>query len=218
MFKNTIVLAAIVLFSIAGFAQENNSQEIVKKDTTQVETAGTENEIVPEAYQEPNQAEQTKAKKEKQPKPNKNKVYYGGYLNLSFGSYTAIGVEPLIGYKITPKFSVGGKVSYTYVNDKRYSQDYSTSNYGLSLFSRYRISPRLYAHVEYSAMNYKLYNSMEESDREWVSFLFVGGGFSQPITKNSWLTAQVLFDVLQNENSPYKNWEPFFSVGVGVGF
>jgi hypothetical protein len=218
MIKNTIVLVVIILFSYTGFAQENNTQELVKKDTVEVETTLTTNEIQPISNQETSQVSQAKAKKEKQPKLNKNKVYYGGYLNLSFGSYTAIGVEPLVGYKVTPQFSLGGKVSYTFVNDKRYSQDYSTSNYGLSLFSRYRISPRLYAHVEYSAMNYELYNFEEDSEREWVSFLFVGGGFSQPITKNSWLTAQVLFDVLQNENSPYKNWEPFFSVGVGVGF
>jgi hypothetical protein len=41
---------------------------------------------------------------------------------------------------------------------------------------------------------------------------------SQPISGNTWFTAEVLFDVIQNENSPYKNWEPFFSVGFGVGF
>jgi hypothetical protein len=29
---------------------------------------------------------------------------------------------------------------------------------------------------------------------------------------------QVLFDVLQNNDSPYDDWEPFFSIGIGVGF
>jgi hypothetical protein len=67
-------------------------------------------------------------------------------------------------------------------------------------------------------MNYKLFDSTGDSDRQWVPFLFLGGGFSQPITKNTWFTAEVLFDVLQNEHSPYKSWEPFFSVGFGVGF
>jgi len=32
------------------------------------------------------------------------------------------------------------------------------------------------------------------------------------------LNIQVLFDVLQNSNSPYNRWEPFYSVGFGVGF
>jgi hypothetical protein len=67
-------------------------------------------------------------------------------------------------------------------------------------------------------MNYKMFYGVDDSNREWVSFLFLGGGFSQPISKNTWFTAEVLFDVLQNENSPYAAWEPFFSVGFGVGF
>jgi hypothetical protein len=29
---------------------------------------------------------------------------------------------------------------------------------------------------------------------------------------------EVLFDVLQDSNSPYEDWAPFVSIGVGVGF
>ncbi len=153
-----------------------------------------------------------------EPAINKSKLYYGGYLNLSIGSYTVIGATPLVGYKISPKFSVGGQLSYEYVADKRYNNDYKTSNYGLSIFSRYRVVPQLYVHAEFSEMNYKLYNYMGGSNREWVPFLWLGGGYSQPITQNTWLNAQVLFDVINDENSPYKEWEPYFSVGFGVGF
>lgn len=217
MIKKAIVVVSCVLFSLSGFTQENNSQEIVQSDTIPVETNSTSAEVQP-VTSDANQVEQTTSKKEKNPKQNKNKIYYGGYLNLSFGTYTAIGIEPLIGYKVTPKFSVGGKVSYTYVNDKRYAEEYSSSNYGFSLFSRYRFTNRIYGHAEYSLMNYDLYYTSIENNREWVSFLFLGGGFSQPISRNSWITAQVLFDVLQDENSPYTDWKPFFSVGVGVGF
>lgn len=152
------------------------------------------------------------------PKMDKSKLYYGGYLNLSIGSYTVIGATPLVGYKVSPKFSVGGQLSYEYVKDKRYSSNYETSNYGLSLFSRYRVIPQLYVHAEFSEMNYKLYNSLGGSKREWVPFLWLGGGYSQPVTKNTWFTAQVLFDVINSEKSPYKNWEPYYSVGFGVGF
>ncbi|WP_346854702.1 hypothetical protein [uncultured Draconibacterium sp.] len=152
------------------------------------------------------------------PKIDKSKLYYGGYLNLSIGSYTVIGATPMVGYKLTPKFSMGGQLSYEYVKDKRYSTDYETSNYGLSVFSRLRVVPQLYLHAEFSEMNYKLYSFNGSSSREWVPFLWLGGGYSQPITKNTWFTAQVLFDVINDENSPYKDWEPYFSVGIGVGF
>ncbi len=162
--------------------------------------------------------QQKQASKKKKSKFNKNKLYFGGYANMSFGSYTVIGAQPLVGYKLTPKFSVGATLSYEYIKDKRYVEDYTTSNYGASVFTRLRILPTLYAHVEFSGMSYDLYNSVGESEREWVPFLYVGGGYSQPISKNVWLNAQILFDVINSEKSPYKDWEPYYSIGIGVGF
>ena len=67
-------------------------------------------------------------------------------------------------------------------------------------------------------MNYELYNVYGQSDRVWVPFLFIGGGYSQSIGKRAWLNFQVLFDVLQNSRSPYSDWSPFISIGIGKGF
>ena len=212
-----LLLSFFVYHSV--WSQDTVRIESVKVDTVKVETLRVDTVFVQPAKPDPvMQTNQEVAQPQKKSTLNPNKMYFGGYANLSFGSYTVLGIEPMVGYKLTPKFSVGGKLSYEYISDKRYNEDYSGSNYGISVFSRYRLTQRVYTHVEYSAMNYKLYNISGDSNREWVSFLFVGGGFSQPVTKNTWLTAEVLFDVLQNENSPYKNWEPFFSVGFGVGF
>jgi len=36
--------------------------------------------------------------------------------------------------------------------------------------------------------------------------------------ERTWAYAEVLVDVLQDNNSPYEDWEPVISVGVGVGF
>ncbi len=154
---------------------------------------------------------------EKQPsKFNAQRLYFGGYLGASFGRVTSISVAPLVGYKLTEKFSVGTQISYEYFNDRHY--DFDSSNYGFSVFTRYRIVPQLYAHVEYEMMNYELYSAFGKSDREWVPFLFVGGGFSQQISRNMWMNAQLLFDVIQDKDSPYRDWEPFYSIGFGVGF
>ena len=171
--KFTGIFIIALLVSVLGFAQV--------PDTTTVEQTVVQEEPVVQ-----------------KPKIDKSKLYYGGSVNLSIGSYTVIGATPMVGYKLTPKFSVGGQLSYEYVKDKRYSTDYETSNYGLSVFSRLRVVPQLYLHAEFSEMNYKLYSFNGSSSREWVPFLWLGGGYSQPITKN--------------------NWEPYFSVGVGVGF
>jgi len=217
--KISLFLIVTIFMSFLSFAQDTIRVETVRIDTVRVETIRVDTVLVQPVKAEPVvQTVQMAAEPQKKPVLNPNKMYFGGYVNASIGSYTAIGVEPLVGYKLTQKLSVGGKLSYEYISDKRYDEDYSASNYGFSLFSRIRVTQRLYAHTEYSAMNYKLFNETGGSDREWVPFLFLGGGLSQPISKNTWVTAEVLFDVLQNENSPYKSWEPFFSVGFGVGF
>jgi hypothetical protein len=167
---------------------------------------------------EANQSVSQDTQVQQQRPPLKNKLYFGGYINLSFGNYTVIGAEPLVGYKITPKLSAGVKLRYDYIKDKRYSTTYNTSNYGGSIFARYRIIPALYLHAEYAAYNYELYYASEESERKWIPFLFLGAGYSQRLGGNTWLNIQILFDVLHNSNSPYNRWEPFYSVGIGVGF
>ena len=148
----------------------------------------------------------------------KEKIYFGGYVNFSLGSYTSIGIEPMIGYKIIPRLSVGLKIRYDYIQDNRYATSHSTSNYGGSLFTRLSLFRGLYFHAEYAGYNYELYQYDGSSERQWVPFLFLGGGFSQPVGNRASLNAQVLFDVLHHENSPYGSWDPFYSVGVSVGF
>jgi len=154
----------------------------------------------------------------KQKNSIKDKLYFGGYVNMSFGNYTMIGIEPMVGYKIIPRLSVGVKIRYDYIQDKRYDETYTASNYGASVFTRLLVLRGLYAHAEYAGYNYKNYNELGESDREWVPFFFVGAGYNLKVGKRASIVAQVLFDVLQDDKSPYKNWEPFYSVGVGVGF
>jgi len=164
----------------------------------------------------------TRAMQKAQPAPKqkakKNNVYYGGTIGLSFGDYFRINVAPMVGVRLNPKASVGFKVAYEYIKDKRYDPALTASNYGGSVFTRYRLIPKLYAHAEFAYMSYKYKLSDFETDRTWVPFLLLGGGFVQPISPKASLIVEVLFDVLQDSNSPYENWDPFISIGVGVGF
>jgi hypothetical protein len=219
--KTTFLLILTILIGVTVNAQENTALPAVKTDTVVVEKVRVDTVFFVEKPQQqtvPVQQSQPSVQPAKKPVINQNKLYFGGYVNATFGGYTVIGIEPLVGYKLTPRLSVGGKLSYEYISDKRYEEEYSGSNYGFSLFTRLRVTQRLYAHTEYSAINYKLFYTDGHDEREWVPFLFLGGGISQPISRNTWVTAEVLFDVLQNEDSPYSDWEPFFSVGFGVGF
>lgn len=145
------------------------------------------------------------------------KIYFGGDFVFTIGSYTSIGIWPLVGYKVTPKLSVGLQPGYEYLKYDDYNgTNVETSNYGARIFTRYRVIPAAYVHVEFAEINYKLgYNSEE---RTWVPFLFLGGGLSQRVGGSTYAYVQVLYDVLQDENSPYSNNELFWSVGIMAGF
>jgi len=152
------------------------------------------------------------------PKKNEpSKVYWGGELGLSFGSYFRISAVPLVGYKVTPQFHVGGKLGFAYVEDKRYETKITSFNYGGSVFTRYLIVKGLYAHAEFAYWSYKYQTENLEGDRTWVPFLLVGGGYVQPISPSASLFIELLWDVLNDKNSPYDSSEPWVKVGVGVG-
>jgi hypothetical protein len=158
------------------------------------------------------------------PPAAQSKVYYGGNVGFRFwNNYFYLGVYPLVGYKVTPKFSVGGKLGYAYISDSRYDPTFNTSNYGGSVFTRYRIIPQIYLHGEFMYFSYERVTSFNanntyNTERFWVPFLLLGGGVSQMVSPGVWVFAEVLFDVINDPNSPYKSGDPFVSFGVGVGF
>lgn len=156
-----------------------------------------------------------------QPRPLKDRIWFGGGLGLAFGSVTNIAVEPMVGFKITRngKLSAGLGISYQYYRDSRFARTYESSVYGGRLFTRYRIIDQLFAHAEYNVLNFELIDrSTELSFRRWVPFLLIGGGYSAHLGGGTYLTATVLFDVIQDPYSPYAGGEPWIGAGVGFGF
>lgn len=150
------------------------------------------------------------------------KVYFGGNLFLTFGSYTSVGIWPMVGYKATSKLSFGVQPGYEYLKYNSYGGEYETSNYGVRIFTRYRVIPQAYVHVEYANINYgnQYINAIGdvEEERNWVPFLYLGAGLSQHIGGSTYGYIQVLYDVLQSDKSPYASNELFWSVGVVAGF
>lgn len=213
----SILLVAVC--AVSAFAQADTT------GTVSPQAPDTSGAVAPPQTQPPVAAPQQTAPpaavaaqppQEGQPKPSR--VYYGGTVGFSFGDYFRLSIYPWVGYKVTPKFSLGGKVGYEYIRDERYSDTLTSHNYGGSVFARQQVGYRFYAHGEFAYISYKYHVSEFESDRQWVPYLFLGGGYWQPMGRNTALMVEVLFDVLQNDNSPYEDWSPFVSVGVGVGF
>jgi hypothetical protein len=164
------------------------------------------------------QADTTANKPEDKKSAGPSPVYYGGTIGLSFGDYFRIAIMPLVGYKLSEKTSAGFKLGYEYVVDSRYDEKLTAHNYGASIFGRYRIIPNAYLHAEFAYFSYKYKVKNLESERTWVPFIYLGGGYIQPIGPSTSLIVEVLFDVLQDNNSPYEPWDPVISIGVASGF
>ena len=142
------------------------------------------------------------------PSPSKSgpsRVYYGGAIGFNFwNDYTQLSIEPLVAYKVNPKLSVGGRVRYEYFNDKRSAVDFSSHNYGGSVFSRYRVVPMLYGHAEYAYMSYDFIDG-----REGVPFLYLGGGYSTPMgPRGVGLRGGPGRRAPGADKSPYEDWDP----------
>ncbi|TAJ14403.1 hypothetical protein DMA11_05155 [Marinilabiliaceae bacterium JC017] len=153
---------------------------------------------------------------ETEKKSFKERLYTGGNIGLSFGSYTNILISPIIGLKLTPKLYSGIGFEYNYTKDKIYNTERTYNQYGGRAFLQYNIIPQLFAHSEFSGMSLERYVTNETKTRDFVPFLYLGGGYRQMLSPRSFMTFRVLFDVLQHKNSPYTSWEPLLSIGFGV--
>jgi hypothetical protein len=164
--------------------------------------------------------EETEEPKEKDTRTLKERLFWGGGINLGFGTVTNIGVEPIIGYKVdrANRWSVGVGGTYNYYRQNTQSYIYETSIYGYKAFTRYKILPQLFVHGEFNQLSYQLYGGSGGQNRLWIPFLLVGGGYAANIGGRTALTFQVLWDVIQDSNSPYRAGTPFVAGGFAVGF
>ncbi len=122
-----------------------------------------------------------------------------GYLNIFF--------NPMIGYRITERASVAGGPIYEYLRRTGGSNgDYAESLYGANAFARYDILQSIFAHAEFSAVNYRVDSGLSGTDfqRDWAYRLPVGGGVRQRLAGRATAQVYVLYDLLYNaDTSPF---------------
>ncbi len=151
------------------------------------------------------------------------RLYFGGGLGFGMSSIaTSLMITPMIGYRLSPSVDIGTRFTYNYFHYNYNSIKYSTNNYGAGLFARYYLFffNDLFLHAEYEALNFEYADAIAPNGevikvREWISGLFLGGGYRQWIGQNAFVGITVLFNLLDSYNSPYSN--PIFRIGVGVG-
>jgi hypothetical protein len=141
-----------------------------------------------------------------------DRLYFGGGLGLQFGTITAIDISPLVGYKITERFSAGIGGTYIYFRAPGFR---STDIYGGRVFSRYMILENLFAYTEYELLNREVYDDFEGLRRMNVSGVYVGGGYFMPVGRNAGVGLMLLYNLNETRYSLYNN--PIFRLGFNIG-
>jgi hypothetical protein len=170
------------------------------------------------------------AQEEKAERPSlKDRLFFGGGLGAGFGDYTYVNVTPMIGYRVTPKLSVGLNLTYQYTTFDYYyangrKETFNGSDYGVGVFARQMLFGPIFLQAEYEYLNYAgLYNDGSEYRSTFNSFM-AGGGISQPLGGRAFVFITVLYNFsYANYNSynsirtPYDN-PIVVRIGITAGF
>ena len=167
------------------------------------------------------------------------RLIIGGWGLFGIGAgVTNIGVTPILGYRITDNFSAGIGFGYQYLRIKNNNtvivdpnvgtEEYRPLNahiYSPSVWLRHIIWNNIFGHVEYEQnifsqtrytndhTQYATRPIIKIKETISVPSLLVGGGLRQPVGERSSLVIMLLYDVLQDINSPYRN-----TVAIRFGF
>lgn len=141
-------------------------------------------------------------------KPNwMERITLGGNFGLSLGNPTYINLAPLVGYRVTDKFTAAGGVTYIYsrVRDV-YGQSFSSSIYGGRANVQYAIIPRFAPIVEYEALNVAYLRDTDVGvveARRWIGNPMVGATVLFPIGRRSNFGLTALYNLNYTANQAY---------------
>jgi len=161
-----------------------------------------------------------KQQEKRQPLQKQNRWFAGGMIGGGFGSYGGyFEISPIVGYKVTPNFHVGTRLTYIYSSYKDVTGllTYQSHTYGGSLFGRYTFLKFLYAQAEFEMLSFKHFYYSPEGDRYLLNSLYLGGGLYQSFG-NGFATLGIFYNVLEDPNIFYPYSNPLIRIGFGVGF
>lgn len=161
----------------------------------------------------------------------KDKLFTGGSLNLSFGNRTtALGISPYFGYSLNRFIDVAASVGVNYISqrDVLYSGDKARQTIiGPGAFVRIYPVHFLFAHAQYEynfirVKYFPLNNLPTETQRFQAPSVLVGGGYTSGRKDGTmFYYLSVLWDVANNKNSPYvdelNRAIPIFRAGIQIG-
>ena len=112
------------------------------------------------------------------------RFWYGGGIGLNFSSGVgssqfSFSLSPMVGYKITPEFSIGPRAEIAY-SHFRFNNGFNVEkrnfiDYGIGVFARYKLFPQFFLHTEYQVESEV---TTLDGDRRSDTNFFLGGGYT----------------------------------------
>lgn len=155
----------------------------------------------------------------------KERLFTGGGATINFGTgVTVLGASPILGYRITDSWSAGVGVSAMYFRQVFVNgAEFSTFFYGGNAFTRLQLLNvpsigSVFAQSEFHVINTDAYDQLNGRSlgRRNIPVWLIGGGLRQRLGNRMSGLFTILWDVIDDPNSPYIN--PFINFGVVVGF
>lgn len=159
-----------------------------------------------------------------------SRLIVGGSLGMIFGDYTNVNISPLIGYRISQLFAAGVNINAQFASERWRTYNNVTTQrnqytvLGGGIWGRVYPLDFLFVHVQpeynYVSLKSTFYDSDPKTiikEKYGVPSLLLGGGYSQPVGGRAAFSLMVLYDVLQDDRSPYQNGL-IFRVGASSGF
>ena len=147
----------------------------------------------------------------------RDRLFFGTYLNVVFGTFTDIEVSPFAGYKFLPRLWSGIGLNYMLYGYNYLGASSYTSFYGANVFTKFTLlkdfpsnGSSIFAHGEFLELNMR--NNFENR-RYFQEFYFLGGGLRQYVGGRTNFELLFLFDVAPNNKyTPYNT--PIIRIGI----
>ena len=145
------------------------------------------------------------------------RIFYGGDLDMAFGSVTQISVCPQVGYRITNRFSAGVGFDYLYIYSEEY--DFKGSIFGGNIFASFtaiksigqlipffRTDMGVLIYGQFSCTNMgRFYSVLSGEGPMWIISPMLGIGFQVPIGERSYMVMTVMYNFNESLYSIYSN-------------
>lgn len=144
-------------------------------------------------------------------------IFYGGSVSAGVGSVDYVELSPMIGTHLTQRVSAGVSLLYRYRREKRSGREFTSNDYGMALFARYRVARSFYLETDYEYLDHEFARSESGTTRRQYHSFLAGGGVTTPLSANSVMYLSVLYNLNHDESgTPYGDpWVVRFGIGVG---